>query len=156
MGQAIGHPMHGNLLGLPVRAKRLLMVFSSRSSDRLSHHHHIRIRNAAHTLRLPSTTESLPRGRSRAAPSVEQGPRDVDDCSLLDAADFAEINAGPFLSATIVAAKWRWLVAQLHFLAAIRQICRRHTNQTPSQPLHFYIIASSRFVERTLRHHVCL
>ena len=27
LGQAIGHPMHGHLLGLSVRAVRLLMVF---------------------------------------------------------------------------------------------------------------------------------
>ena len=33
-GQAIGHPMHGNLVGLPVLTLRLLMVFQTRSTDR--------------------------------------------------------------------------------------------------------------------------
>ena len=30
LGQAIGHPMHGHLLGMPVRAVRLLAVFQTR------------------------------------------------------------------------------------------------------------------------------
>ena len=36
--EAIGHPIHGHLLGLPVRAVRLLMVFHTRSCDRAQRH----------------------------------------------------------------------------------------------------------------------
>ena len=35
LGQAIGHRMHGNLPGLPVRVVRMLMVVRTRSFDRV-------------------------------------------------------------------------------------------------------------------------